>query len=264
MKNRIDNMFSGLKQKNKKALITFITAGDPDLATTEELVLEMERQGADLVELGIPFTDPMAEGPVIQVANTRALKNDVSIPRIMELVERLRVKTQVPIVYLMYFNSILHYGVERFFKDCAKSGVDGVIIPDLPFEESDEVSNYTESNGVHYITMVSPTSEKRIISIASDAKGFLYCVSSLGVTGTREKIATDLNSFFNQIKKYSKIPNCLGFGISSPEQVSQVKQYCDGVIVGSAIVKLIAADTDKENKIETVGKFTADLKNALQ
>lgn len=263
MKNRIDNMFAELKRQNKKALITFITAGDPGLETTETLVLEMERQGADLVELGIPFTDPMAEGSVIQAANVRALKHDVSLPRIMELVTRLRMKTQVPIVYLMYYNSVLHYGVEKFFKDCSAAGVDGVIIPDLPFEESDEVAEYTESNGVHYITMVAPTSQKRLRHIASNAKGFLYCVSSLGVTGTRSNITTNLEEFFGQIKQHSKIPNCIGFGISTPEQAAQVKAYCDGVIVGSAIVKLIESGADKQAKIDAVSNFTAGLRAAL-
>lgn len=261
MKNRIDNMFAELK--GSKALITFITAGDPDLDTTEELVLEMERRGANLVELGIPFTDPMAEGPVIQAANLRALKNDVSIPRIMELVQRLRTKTQIPIVYLMYYNSIIHYGVERFFIECGKSGVDGVIIPDLPFEESDEVTPYTEVNNVHYITMVSPTSEKRIRRITAEANGFLYCVSSLGVTGTREKISTNLKAFLQDVSKYSNLPKCIGFGISSPEQAAQVQQYCDGVIVGSAIVKLIAAAAIGKDAVTAVGDFTEQLKSAI-
>lgn len=261
--NRIDSMFHTLKAEGKKALITFITAGDPTIRDTERMVLEMERQGADLVELGIPFSDPIAEGPVIQEANLRALKHDIGLDVIFAAVRRLREKTQIPLVFLMYYNSVLNYGPGRFFQTCAESGVDGVIIPDLPFEESDEIAEYTKANDVHQISLVSPTSSSRLEKICAAAKGFLYCVSSLGVTGMRETIRTDLAGFFQDISRHCSIPTCIGFGISSPQQAAEVRELCDGVIVGSAIVNCAAAAIGSDAKAEAVGSFTKSLREAL-
>lgn len=262
--NRIDKKFAELKTAGKKALITFITSGDPDLEMTEKLVLEMERNGADLIELGIPFSDPIAEGPVIQRANIRALANGVNLDKIFQAVEELRSQTQIPIVFLMYFNSILSYGLDKFFSRCKSAGTDGVIIPDLPYEESDEIAEYTEKYGVYQISMVAPTStEERIKKICERARGFLYCVSSLGVTGTRQEFKTDFGRLFETVDKYAKIPKCLGFGISSPEQVKELKDYCDGVIIGSAVIKQIENAETGNEKISAVGSFTKSLSSAL-
>lgn len=261
--NRIDCLFAKLKAEDKKALITFITAGDPTVEVTEKLVLEMERQGADLIELGIPFSDPMAEGPVIQAANLRALEHDIGLDVVFGLVARLREKTQIPIVYLMYYNSVLNYGLDRFFKTCRDAGVDGVIIPDLPFEEGDEVAPYTQRYGVHQISMVAPTSSARLEKICGSAKGFLYCVSTLGVTGMRDSLSPHLEAFFRDVGRHCAIPKCIGFGISSPRQASQVKGLCDGVIVGSAIVNRVGQAPDDDAKVQAVGEFTKALRDAI-
>lgn len=262
--NRIDLCFKKLRESNSKALITFITMGDPDIETSKKLILESEKSGASLIELGIPFSDPMAEGPVIQAANVRALKGDINLDKIFEAVKELRTQTQIPLVYLMYFNSLLNYGTEKFFKRCAECGVDGVIIPDLPFEESDEIYDLTQEYGVYQISMVSPTSsEERMKKICERANGFLYCVSSMGVTGVRDGFSTDFDKMFTALNKFSEIPKCIGFGISKPEHISALKQYCDGLIVGSAIVRQIEAGVSPEEKIANVKRLTETLAGAL-
>ena len=244
--NRIDSMFAELKKQNKKALITFITAGDPDFDTTEQLILEMERQGANLIELGVPFSDPIAEGPIIQEASLRSLQGGTTLEGIFELVKKLRTKTEIPLVFMMYINTIYRFGVERFFSLCQETGIDAVIVPDLPFEEHDEIDECAYAHGVYPINLVAPTSKDRIAAIAANSKGFLYCVSSTGVTGVRNTFQTDFDSFFD---------------ISSPEQVKQMKTYCDGVIVGSAIVKMIGQE--QKSSVATVGTFVKSLRNAL-
>ena len=261
--NRIDAMFEKLREQGRKAFIPFVTAGDPDLATTRRLVLEMEKNGANLIELGVPFTDPMAEGPVIQAANLRALQNDVSLDRLFEFVTQLREETQIPLVFLMYYNSLLHYGQDAFFARCKEAGIDGVILPDLPFEESDEISEYTERYGVYQISLVAPTSSERLQQITAKAKGFLYCVSSLGVTGMRSEIRTDLAQFFAQIARCCTIPTCIGFGISTTEQAAAVKQYCDGVIIGSAIVNRIGTAQTPDRAVESVSEFVRQVSAAI-
>lgn len=263
MTDRIGEMFARQKQAGKKALITFVTAGDPDIATTEKLVLAMEQSGADLVELGVPFSDPVAEGPVIQAANIRALSNGLKIDGVFGAVERLREKTQIPLVFLMYINSIFNYGKDKFFQRCRETGVDGVIIPDLPYEEKDEVSAQAAENGVKPISLVAPTSHERIQKIAEQAEGFLYCVSSLGVTGTRSSFKTDFEAFFSLINQHTAAPTALGFGISSPEQARELKQYADGIIVGSAIVRLVGAAATPEEAVQHVADFTASLRKGL-
>lgn len=237
--NRIDRTFRKLHEENRKALVTFVTAGDPDVATTEALVLGMERAGTDVIELGVPFSDPVAEGPVIQRASARALENGLHTDQIFELVGRLREKTQIPLLLMLYINSIYVYGKERFFSKCVLKGVDGVIVPDLPFEERGEILDEAVAHHVHVINLVAPTSHDRIRRIASQSQGFLYCVSSLGVTGTRDHFDTDFDRFFGEINREKSAPACVGFGIHSPEQVRLLKGYCDGVIVGSAIVHLV-------------------------
>jgi tryptophan synthase alpha chain len=261
--NRIDEKFDKLKQEDRKALITFITAGDPDLNATKLLVKEMENKGADIIELGIPYSDPIAEGPVIQKANARALKNGIKIRDIMDAVRDMRESVTVPILYLLYFNCILQYGPEKFFSDCVSSGVDGVIIPDLPFEEQDEIAEAASKYNVHIITLVSPTSKDRIERISRNAKGFIYCVSSLGVTGMRSGFDTDFDEFFSNINKVTNIPKAIGFGISTPQHIKQLKGHCDGLIVGSAIVKQVEMSTSAEEAVCKTGAFVKELRKAM-
>lgn len=259
--NRIDMKFEELKSKNKKALITFVTAGDPSLDMTEKLVLTMDKAGADIIEIGVPFSDPIAEGPVIQRASKRSLDNGTKLVHIFDLVKKLRKSTEKPLLLMLYLNSIFGFGTEKFFTLCKESGVDGVIVPDMPYEEKDEIQDYADKFGVHSISLVAPTSGDRISKIAKDSKGFLYCVSSTGVTGTRSSFSTNFDEFFNEIKKSSAAPYAVGFGISSPKQVKEMKKYCNGVIIGSAIVKLV--EEHKEESEKPVFDFVKSLKTAL-
>lgn len=260
---RIEDKFTQLKQQGKKALITFITAGDPDLATTMRAVIEMENRGADIIELGIPYSDPIAEGPVIQAANARALKHAIKISDIMQSVKEMRKTVKVPLLYLLYCNCILQYGIDRFFAECAEVGLDGVIIPDLPFEEREELGVSADKNGIVMITLVAPTSADRVEKLARNAKGFLYCVSSLGVTGVRSSFNTNFEEFFSLINKATSIPKALGFGISTAEHVKQLKGYCDALIVGSAMVKRIEEAGSPEEAVKAVGRYTAELREAM-
>ncbi len=226
--------------KGGKAFVAFITAGDPNLDKTEEYILEMERAGADLIEIGIPFSDPIAEGVVIQEADLRALQSGTTTDGIFEMVEKLRRKTDMPLVFMGYLNPVFHYGYERFFARCKECGISGIIIPDLPYEEKGECEEIAAKYGVDVISMIAPTSAARIRAIASEARGFLYVVSSMGVTGIRSEIKTDLSSILAAVREASDIPAAVGFGINTPEQAAKVAQIADGVIVGSAIVKIIA------------------------
>lgn len=223
-----------------KAFIGFLTGCDPDFEASVQNMLAMARGGADLIEIGIPFSDPVAEGPVIQAANLRALASGTTTDRLFTLVERVRANTDVPLVFLTYLNPVFKYGYERFFARCTKAGVDGVIIPDLPHEEKGEVEPYAERHGVDIISLVAPTSEARVRQIAASAKGFLYLVSSMGVTGERNEIRTDLASIINEVRMVSDVPVAVGFGVSTPEQAKEIAQAADGVIVGSALVRLAA------------------------
>lgn len=259
--NRIERKFAQLKKAEKKALIPFVTAGDPNLATTEQLVPAMFAAGADLVEIGVPFSDPVAEGPVIQKASNRALNSGTSLVKIFEMVGHLRQKTDEPLLLMLYLNSIFRFGKKRFFELCAKNGVDGVIVPDMPYEERSEIQAEAEKSGVIPISMVAPTSHERIAMIASSAKGFLYCVSSTGVTGMRSSFDTDFKDFFGTIKKYTQIPCAIGFGISNPDQAKRMAAYCDGVIVGSAVVRLV--EHDGSGAVPAVSEFVRSLKQAV-
>ncbi len=257
--NRIDEKFKALGEE--KALVTFITAGDPDLDTTKSLVLTMERNGADIIELGVPFSDPVAEGPTIQRSSLRSLRGGVTLVKIFETVKDIRTETQIPLLLMMYINTIFRFGTQRFFDLCVQCGIDGVIVPDLPFEEKDEIEDFAKAADVRLISLVAPTSHDRIAKIASAAEGFLYCVSSTGVTGTRNEFTTDFDKFFGEIKKNVKIPCCVGFGISSPEQAKAMSGYCDGVIIGSAIVKIV--EKYGKDSPAFVAEFTKSLKNAI-
>ncbi|WP_094546901.1 tryptophan synthase subunit alpha [Petroclostridium xylanilyticum] len=260
---RIERKFEILKANNQKALITYITAGDPDLEVTKQLVLEMERKGADIIELGIPYSDPVADGPVIQRAAQRALSKKIKIKNIMDMVREIRKETQIPLLYLLYFNCMLQYGIEKFISECSEAGIDGLIIPDLPYEESKDVKDIAARYNVNIISLIAPTSTGRIKKIAQDAKGFIYCVSSTGVTGTREQFKTNFYEFMEEIKKYSDTPKAIGFGISSPEQAKEIKNYCEGVIVGSAIVRIIEDYNQSSEVIDKIGEFVSQLKAAL-
>ncbi|MGN1192675.1 MAG: tryptophan synthase subunit alpha [Dorea sp.] len=226
--------------ENGKAFIPFLTVGDPNGDKTVEFVLEMERAGADLVELGIPFSDPTAEGVVIQDANVRALKGGMRLKGVFEVVEKIREKSQIPLVFLTYLNPVFNYGYEAFFAKCQELGVDGMICPDLPYEERGEVEEVAEKYGVDLIALIAPTSEERIQMIAKAAKGYIYIVSSMGVTGVRSKITTDIGKIVDAVRKVTDVPCAIGFGISTPEQAYEMAALSDGAIVGSAIVKIIA------------------------
>lgn len=261
MKNRIDSCFEKLKEKNEKALIAFVTAGDPDLKTTEKIVLEMYEQGADIIELGVPFSDPIAEGPTIQKASLRSLQNGTTLDGIFELVSGIRKKSDKPLLLMMYVNTIFKYGVERFFASCRERQIDGVIVPDLPFEERDEISDTADKYGIYSINLVAPTSADRVSMIAKESKGFLYVVSSLGVTGTRSDITTDFDTLLSPLKENCTVPYCIGFGISTPEMAGKMAAHADGVIVGSAIVNKIAENGKDSQK--AVGEFVKALKQPL-
>lgn len=235
MSKRIADAF-----RNGKAFIPFITAGDPDLASTERFVLAMAEAGADLIEIGIPFSDPIAEGVVIQEADIRALRSGTTTDKVFEMVKSLRQKTDIPLVFMTYLNIVFYYGYERFFARCAEVGISGIIIPDLPYEEKNECAGIAAEHQVEIVSMIAPTSRERIQTIASDAEGFLYVVSSMGVTGVRQKITTDLKTIVGQIREVTSLPAAIGFGISTPGQASDMAAISDGAIVGSAIVRLIA------------------------
>lgn len=224
--------------EHKKAFIPFITCGDPSLEVSEALVLAMAEAGADLIELGIPFSDPTAEGPVIQAASQRALDGGVTTDGIFEMVARLREKTTIPMVFMTYANVVFSYGTERFVSRAAALGMDGLILPDVPFEEKEEFDQICKAYGMDLISLIAPTSRERIAAIASEASGFVYCVSSLGVTGVRSKITTDIGQMTALVKKNKDIPCAVGFGISTPQQAREISKSCDGIIVGSAIVRL--------------------------
>lgn len=255
--NRIGNAFY-----NGKAFVAFITGGDPDLNTTEELIVSLEEAGADLIEIGVPFSDPVAEGKVIEAANERALKSGCTTDALFGMVERVRQKVAVPLVFLTYMNPIYTYGKERFLKRCKECGIDGIIVPDLPYEENEELIFDCERNGVYLISLIAPTSNDRIEMIAKDAKGFIYCVSSLGVTGVRENIKTDLEHMIERVKKVTNTPCAIGFGVSTPQQGREMVKISDGVIVGSAIVSLV--ESYGTECVKPVKEYVSKMKEAIK
>lgn len=247
--------------ENGKAFIAFITCGDPDLATTAEAVKEAVRNGADLIELGIPFSDPTAEGPVIQGANIRALKGGVTTDKIFDFVRELRKEVTVPMVFMTYANVVFSYGSEKFIATCKEIGMDGLILPDVPYEEKEEFQSICDQYDMDFISLIAPTSEDRIAMIAKEAKGFLYIVSSLGVTGTRTEIKTDLSSIVEVVRRNTDVPCAIGFGISTPEQAKKMAGLSDGAIVGSAIIKLLEKYGTGAPKY--VGEYVKSMKNAI-
>ena len=247
--------------ENGKAFIPFITCGDPDVETTAAAVRAAVKNGADLIELGIPFSDPTAEGPVIQGANFRALRGGITTDRVFSLVRELRRDIKIPMVFMTYANVVFSYGAERFISTCRDTGMDGLILPDLPYEEKEEFQPICRKYGVDLVSLVAPTSENRIAMIAREAEGFLYIVSSLGVTGTRSEITTDLASIIRVVRDNTDVPCAIGFGISTPDQAKKMADLSDGVIVGSAIIKLLekyGADAP-----EQIGQFVKSMKDAV-
>ncbi len=247
---------------NGKAFIPFLTCGDPDLETTEKLIGAIAEAGADLIELGIPFSDPTAEGPVIQDANLRALSTGTTTDKIFDMVRRVRQTVSIPMVFMTYANVIFSYGADRFLKTAAEIGMNGIIVPDVPFEEKQEFEPLCQKYGLAQISMIAPTSHDRIRAIAEQANGFLYCVSSLGVTGTRTAITTDIGAMVKLVKEVKDIPCAVGFGISTPEQAESMCRQADGAIVGSAIVKLIAQYG--RDSVQPVADYVRTMKTACR
>lgn len=247
---------------NGKAFIPFLTCGDPDLETTEKLIGAIAEAGADLIELGIPFSDPTAEGPVIQDASLRALSAGTTTDKIFDMVRRVRQTVSIPMVFMTYANVIFSYGADRFLKTAAEIGMNGIIVPDVPFEEKQEFEPLCQKYGLDQISMIAPTSHDRIRAIAEQANGFLYCVSSLGVTGTRAAITTDIGAMVRLVKEVKDIPCAVGFGISTPEQADSMCRQADGAIVGSAIVKLIAQHG--RDSVQPVADYVRTMKTACR
>ena len=248
--------------ENGKAFIAFVTCGDPDLETIAKVVRAAVENGADLIELGIPFSAPTAEGPVIQGANLRALRGGITTDKIFAFVKELRRDVKVPMVFMTYANVVFSYGAEKFISTCRDIGIDGLILPDLPFEEKEEFLPACRQYDVDLISLIAPTSENRISMIAREAEGFIYIVSSLGVTGTRSEIRTDLSSIVKVVRENTKVPCAIGFGISTPEQAKKMADISDGAIVGSAIVKLIEKyGTDAP---EHVAEYVKSMKDAIR
>ncbi|MEW6410500.1 MAG: tryptophan synthase subunit alpha [Nitrospirota bacterium] len=265
MVSRIEKRFKELKKDGRKALIPYIMVGDPDLTTTEELVIEIERAGADMIELGVPFNDPLADGPAIQKAGERGLKNKVSLRDVFAIVKRLREKTEIPLIIMTYYNLIFRYGEDAFARDAVGSGIDGVIIPDLPPEEGDNFIKASRLSGLDTIFLTAPTStEERINKIAKVSRGFIYHVSLTGVTGSRLGTVESIRESVDIVRRYSRLPVAVGFGVSSPEQASVVTEFADGVIVGSAVVRIIENNFSSPTTLKTeVYRFIASLRKGI-
>ncbi|MCL1883561.1 MAG: tryptophan synthase subunit alpha [Defluviitaleaceae bacterium] len=261
MNNRINTAFEKNLKNNKKSMIAFLMGGDPDIETTEKLIPAMLEAGVDLFEIGIPFSDPAADGLVIQQAGVRALEKGCTADDLFNMVKRLREKISAPITFLTYANSIFAYGKERFMERCRDCGIDGVIVPDIPFEEKDELAGVCKKYGVAQIMIVAPTSKERTQTIARDAEGFLYCVSTLGVTGIRDEIRTNMTEIITKVREVSKIPCAVGFGISTPEQARDMASVSDGVIIGSAIVKIISEYG--RDSVEPLKQYINRVKDAI-
>jgi tryptophan synthase alpha chain len=262
--NRIDRKFHDLRKKGQKAFIAFITAGDPDVATTQSIVLEIEKKGADIVELGVPFSDPMADGPTIQKASLRALKNNTSLRDVLQLVRNIRKISEIPLVIMSSYNPIFKYGEERFVQDSVASGLDGVIIPDLPPEEGENLIRLSESAGLNLIMLIAPTTPReRAAMLAEKSRGFIYYVSVMGITGERESLPDEIREGIEQVKGLTDKPIAVGFGISRPEHVQALSPIADGIIVGSAIIRIIENNLTSPQLVSRVGEFVSLLKKNI-
>ncbi len=262
--SRISKTFETLRSEGRKALIPFITAGYPDMNTTEKFIYELEKSGADMIELGVPFSDPMADGPIIQMASERSLANGTNLKMILELVKKVRMKTDIPIILMGYYNPFFIYGLKRISRDAKDAGVDGVLIVDLPPEEAGEMKTQTDSAGLDIIFLLAPTSDdKRINLITKNGTGFIYYVSLTGVTGIRSELDRDIRKQITKIRRKTNLPIGVGFGISSPVHAKRVAKWADAVVVGSAIIKIVENSRGKKQMVQRVSKFVNDLKKAM-
>lgn len=266
---KIERSFAALRADGKKAFIPFITTGDPSIEATKKIAAAMINNGATLIQFGVPYSDPSAEGPVIMRADERALRRGVRVRDVLAVTKSVSGQfPEIPLVLILYYNIIFRVGVDKFFSLCSENGVDGVIVPDLPYEEQDEILDEAKAHNIRVISLVAPTSRERAKKITERAEGFLYCASTLGTGSDKDKFKTDFTDFFAQLNEYSDIPKAIGFGISTPEQAAQLKEYCDGIIVGSAYVRKIE-DALSENKnddeiAQMVGEYTAEMCAALK
>jgi tryptophan synthase alpha chain len=262
--SRIEKKFSALQAKGEKALICFLTAGDPNLEKTREIILGMEKAGVDCVEIGVPFSDPTADGPIIQAASQRALKNGATLSGILAMIESIRKTTEIPIVLFGYYNPILSYGTERFATRAREAGVDGILVVDLPFEEAAELRQFTDPQGIDFISLIAPTTSiERVKQIAQHATGFLYYISVTGVTGTAKPQVQEVKKDVARIRKVTALPLAIGFGISTPQQAKEIAPYADGIVVGSAIVKMIAENSQRSDLVTVVSEYAREMKKAI-
>lgn len=261
---RIENKFSSLNSKNEKALIVYLTAGDPSLSVTKELILSLEKAGADILEIGVPFSDPTADGPVIQAASQRALKAGTTLQGVLDLVTAVRKVSEIPIVLFGYFNPIFSYGVKKFAAAASDAGVDGVLVVDLPYEEARELRDYTDAAGLDFIALVAPTTDKeRLKKISADATGFLYYISITGITGTAAPQPENINRAIVKIRQITNLPIAVGFGISTPEQAREIGHFADGIVIGSAVVRLIDENKANRELLKTASDYVGNIKKAL-
>ena len=262
--NRIERVFEALRKEGRKALVAYITAGDPDLETTRNLILAMEAAGVDIIEVGVPFSDPTADGPAIQAASQRSLKSGTTLPGILDMIASLRRSSEIPVVLFGYYNPIFIYGNKRFAERAARAGVDGVLVVDLPYEESWELRRFTDPLEISFISLIAPTSGmERIRRIAEKGSGFLYYISITGITGTKEPDPADIEKDVRSIRELTNLPIVVGFGISTAEQARQIAPAADGIVVGSAFVRLIEEHGGSPNLIPAVSNFAAEIKRAI-
>jgi len=258
---RIERKFDDLKRRGEKALIIYLTAGDPNLTKTYEMVLALDGAGVDIVEIGVPFSDPTADGPIIQAASQRALKKGTTLSNILDMIEKVRKVSEIPVVLFGYYNPIFIYGNERFAIRAKEAGVDGILVVDLPPEESGELRKYTDKSGIDFISLITPTSDDdRIKKISEEASGFIYYISVMGVTGTKKPEIVDVKRDVERIRKITSLPVGVGFGISTPQQAGVIAKYADGIVVGSAIVRLIEENSEREDLVEKVSSFVGEFK----
>lgn len=263
--SRIEEILGDLRGRGEKALITFITAGDPDLATSEQLIHTLVEAGADLIELGVPFSDPMADGPTIQASSERALAAGTTLAGVLAMVRRVREHTNTPILLMGYYNPIFSYGTERFARDAAEAGIDGLLLVDLPPEEAGELQPFLQAAGIDLITLLAPTTDRqRMARLAEAAEGFLYYVSMTGVTGSQQVDAESIRAVVSELQKTSRVPVAVGFGVTTPEAAHHIAGFADAVVVGSALVKIIADHGQTESLLEEVGRFVRALKAGIR
>lgn len=262
---RIENKFVELSTRNEKALIVYLTAGDPSLDITKQLIFALEKAGVDILEIGVPFSDPTADGPVIQAAAQRSLKAGTTLEGVLKMVAEVRKVSNIPIVLFGYFNPIFAYGVKKFAQAARNAGVDGVLVVDLPYEEAKELRDYTDAVGIDFISLIAPTTDKeRLKKIVSKASGFLYYISITGITGTAAPKISNIKVEVEKIRKTTKLPVAVGFGISQPEQAREIGRFADGVVIGSAVVRMIDENKNKQNLMQIVSDYLTDIKKGLR